>query len=89
LDFQLFAAVRTLDIGLGAETIFTQRGKASWYFDGTGTVANGVWTPAAQQAKNAGDSKFAGVADGSVVPKTTGTAFNSALAGAVWETKGG
>ena len=88
MDFQLFAAVRTLDIGLGAETIFTQRGKASWYFDGTGTVANNVWTPAAQ-AKAAGDSKFVEVVSGAVVPKTTGTAFNSALAGVVWETKGG
>jgi len=84
----LFAAVRTLDIGLGAEAIFTQRGKAVWYFDGSGTVADDVWTPTTD-AKNAGDSKFAGVADGSVVPKTTGTAFNAALAGVVWETKVG
>jgi len=89
LDFQLFAAVRTLDIGLGAETIFTQRGKASWYFDGTGTVANGVWTPAAQQAKTAGDSKFVEVVGGAVVPNTTGATFNAALAGVVWETKVG
>ena len=41
------------------------------------------------QTKTDGDSKFVGVTDGSVVPKTTGAAFNSALAGAVWDTKGG
>ncbi len=88
LDFQLFAAVHTLDTGLGAEAIFTQRGKAIWYFDGTGKVLADVWTPL-EQAKTDGGTTFVGVTDGSVVPKTTGATFNSALFGAVWETKGG
>ncbi len=92
LDFSVFASVRTLDTGLGADTVFTQRAKAAWYFDGSGKIdAQGKWEAAGVETKNDGDKLFGPVIDGSVVPVTKGVFFNVITVPGVvqWSTVGG
>ncbi len=78
-DFQLFFSARTKETSLGSDTIYTQRGKANWYFNGSGEItwtavpggAVHTWNKGAD-SKNDGDKFFSEVSDGSVVPVTTG-----------------
>ena len=85
LDFNLYCAVRTKEAIMGSDTVYTQREKASWYFDGSGTLNAGVWTKV-NTAKNNGDKLFAEVVNGDVVPVTTGDAANAALIAQTWST---
>ncbi|MBX9583141.1 MAG: hypothetical protein K2X87_22770 [Gemmataceae bacterium] len=87
-DSNLYMAVRTRDTGPGsADRVFTQRGKATWKFDGSGSVdATGKWDDS--KAGNSGNGSFSLVTDGSVVPATTGGEINSTLPGETW-TEGG
>lgn len=83
-DFNLYFAVRTTQAVNGSEAIYTQRGKSSWQFDGSGTVAAGVWTKTGMG--NTGSASFADVTDGSVVPVVAGTPINSLFATQTWTT---
>jgi hypothetical protein len=84
-DLNLYFAVRTKEAVNGSETVYTQRAKASWRFDGSGTIdAAGNWTQTG--TGNTGDKKFTEVKTGDVVPVTTGTAINNLFAGEVWST---
>ena len=66
LDFNLYCAVHTKEAILDSDKVFTQREKASWYFDGSGSLINGVWTKST--ADNNGDKLFTEVINGDVVP---------------------
>lgn len=78
-DFDLFLAVRTTEQVNGSEKVFTQRAKASWSFNGSGTFdAAGVWK-ADDAAGVTGSKKFSGVTSGEVVPVTTELFANSII----------
>jgi len=68
-----------------SEKVFTHREKAAWYFDGSGSLIDGVWTAAAT-AKNNGDKLFTEVTNGDVVPVTTGDLANNVLLTQTWST---
>jgi hypothetical protein len=95
VDFEVFVAVRTKDIGLGADLIYTRRGDASRYFDGSGTVtAAGVWSKIDGTTKtHVNTPKFSITATGEPVPGVTapafGVLFNTVLSGALWTPVGG
>jgi hypothetical protein len=85
MDFNIYFAVRTTDAANGSQNIYTQRGSASWVFNGDGTVSMGTWTRTG--AGNTGSGSFTQVTDGSVVPITTGTPMNTLTAtGQTWST---
>jgi hypothetical protein len=87
INFQLYLAVCTKESVLGSAAVYTQRGRADWWFNGSGTVdAAGVWQKG-MSAKNDGSASFVAVTDGSVVPITTGTTANDALVAATWSTQ--
>lgn len=87
-DLNLYLAARTRDAGVGASTIFTQRAKADWQFNGSGAVdAAGKWA-AGTTAKNSGKASFTAVSDGSVVPVTSGPEVNNLLPFEVWDERG-
>ena len=77
-DFHLYLGVRTCQDVNGSKIVFTQRGKASWEFDGSGDIsAAGIWTQTG--TGNSGSASFAEVTNGDVVPVTTGTPLNTLL----------
>jgi hypothetical protein len=71
-DFKLYFAVRTTDPRNGANTVYTQRGKANWKFDASGTIVADIWTQTG--SGTTGDSRFTEVTNGDTVPVTTGLA---------------
>jgi len=85
-DFNLYFAVRTVQDLNGSKDVFTQRGKASWEFNGSGSInASGVWTSTG--AGNSGSASFSEVSNGDVVPVTTGTPFNTLFTTETWTTE--
>ncbi len=77
--FQLYFAVRTKEVVLGANTVFTKRGATWWTVDGTGTIVATKWTAEPQAGIiRAAAEKFDEVTNGSVVPITTGLTGNEA-----------
>jgi hypothetical protein len=69
--FRLYFGVRTIDPRNNADTIYTQRATANWLFDGSGSVAGGVWSKTG--VGNNGPASLAEVRSGAVCPETTGT----------------
>ena len=71
-----------------SKDIFTQRGKASWEFDGSGNVNENpndgvVWTKTG--SGNTGDAAFTEVTNGDLVPVTNESApLNSLLKSRTW-----
>ena len=85
-DFNLYLGVRTVQDVNGSKDVYTQRGKAAWEFDGSGTInASGVWTQSG--TGNTGSASFAEVANGDVVPVTTGTSLNTLFGTQTWTTE--
>ena len=78
LNLNLYFAVRTQEAILNSDKVFTQRGSAAWYFDGSGTIVGNTWAPI-MSTKNDGSRSFVEVTNGTVVPVTTGTTGNAAL----------
>ena len=78
-DLTLYFSVRTRESFAGSDTVFTQRGKANWSFDGSGDIVwqydqvlgaqIGVWQPGL--AGNSGDAAFSEITSGVVVPLST------------------
>ena len=85
LDLNLYCAVHTQEAILDSDKVFTQREKASWYFDGSGTLNAGVWIKP-DTAKSNGDKSFTEVINGDVVPVTTGDTANAVLGTQTWST---
>ena len=87
MDFNLYLAVRTKEQSLDSDKVYTQRAKASWYFNGSGKVTNTIWSNA--DAGNSGDKFFTVITSGAVVPVTTGMLVNVAgnPPNSVWSTK--
>ncbi len=88
INFDVFLAARTVEdsLGLGAETVYTQRGKASWWFDGSGDIdAAGKWTKRVLTTKNAGDGSLVEVSNGSIVPITVAPSGNKAQETQTWD----
>ena len=83
-DLKLYLAVRTKETILDSDEVYTQRAKAAWSFDGSGTVVAGVWTKTG--TGNTGAASFTAVTDGSVVPLSTAPVANTQLAGETWTT---
>jgi hypothetical protein len=84
-DLNLYFAVRTTEAVNGSDQVYTQRAKASWRFDGTGTVnAAGIWSQTG--TGTTGSAKFTEVQSGDVVPITTGTPINNLFPGETWTT---
>lgn len=77
IDFYMYFAVRTEDTKNQSNLIYTQRGSASWEFNGCGSInaATYVWTQTG--TGNTGSGSFSAVTSGAVVPVTTGTPLNS------------
>ena len=85
-DFDLYFAVRTIQDVNGSKDVFTQRGKASWEFDGSGDVdASGIWTQTGNG--NTGDASFTEIKNGDWVPVTTGTPINTLFKSDTWTTE--
>jgi hypothetical protein len=91
LDFELYFAARTRESVLGSDTIYTQRGRADWWFDGSGEInweeVNGVLVGVWQHPggyPNDGVTSFFDVSNGSVVPITTGMTGNKADKDSTW-----
>lgn len=85
-DFNLYFAVRTVQDVNASKDVFTQRGKAAWEFDGSGTInAGGVWTQTG--SGNTGSASFTEVVNSDVVPVTTGTPINTLFGSETWTTE--
>jgi hypothetical protein len=85
-DFNLYLAVRTLQDVNGSKDLYTQRGKASWEFDGSGDInASGVWTQTG--TGNTGSASLTEITNGDTVPITTGTPLNSLFGTQTWTTE--
>lgn len=93
LKFNLYFAVRTMETVLASDTVYTQRGKTEWYFNGSGTILwqrnqNGQptgswqWQQGANARNDAPKKFFEGVTDGTVVPITTGPTAKQAASAA-------
>ena len=78
-DFHMYFAVRTKMAVNDSNSIYTVRAKATWQFDGSGTVGNPplppeVWSLTGKG--NTGDLTFSEVHNGDRVPVTTGKYIN-------------
>lgn len=84
-DLMLYFAVRTREAVNGSDTVYTQRGKAHWWFNGSGDInwqydsyedaVVGKWQRSLALANN-GDAAFAEITDGTVIPITTAPVTN-------------
>lgn len=85
-DFNLYFSARTVQDVNASKNVFTQRAKAAWEFDGSGTInASGVWTQTG--SGNTGSASFTEVVNGDVVPVTTGIPINTLFGGETWTTE--
>jgi hypothetical protein len=96
-NLRLYFALRTKEASLGSEEVYTQRGMTVWHFDGSGRIANTVWTKLPGVGNGTGTAagadqgaSFAAITDGTKVPLTSAHDLankklaNEALAGEDW-----
>jgi hypothetical protein len=84
-DLNLYFAVRTTEAANGSQNLYTQRGSASFEFDGSGNIASGIWTQTG--AGTTGAASFTVMSTGSRVPVTTIPILNNLLtSGETWST---
>lgn len=87
-SFTRYLAVHTKQAVNGSENVYTQRAKAAWSLDYSGTVdAAGFYNPSAANALSGpAGNKFTLVSDGSTVPVTGGQGANDATKNQTWRT---
>jgi hypothetical protein len=86
VDFRIYLAVRTTQAVNNSQNVYTQRGRATWQFDGSGTI-NGAGTWAQTGTGNTGSASFAEITAGTIAPITVGPTLNTiAATTATWST---
>jgi hypothetical protein len=73
--FGLFVCAQTSDNGNHASQVYVERASATWVFNGSGTVAGGVWKGTVGVAKVTAPSSWTSVTNGTE-PVTTGKTAN-------------